>query len=270
MCEADQNYSLKIIKMVIDTHLDKTTCVTKQGLQLLESNPDQVVWEVATKIYTQSGYKIDFHLVRNEVDTRIETIKAHLAAEEEARIAREEVEAEARRAREAAEEEARIAHKKSLYVHYSSVTKDPHVRVFIDETSSWVNGNETMAWLLMKIRAIVIENLDLGEDDTITLDTNLKKTLNIKPTQKSSFMSSFSFMDSSDIGLDSDFEFLELIMGIEEAFDVEIPDEAAEEIRTVGDVIHYLLGKEVQPSSDIEGKLALSCFTKIDVCAREQ
>jgi len=49
-----------------------------------------------------------------------------------------------------------------------------------------------------------------------------------------------SFMD--DLGADS-LDTVELIMAFEEEFDIEIPDEDAEKIRTVGDVIGYLEDK---------------------------
>ena len=49
-----------------------------------------------------------------------------------------------------------------------------------------------------------------------------------------------SFMD--DLGADS-LDTVELIMAFEEEFDIEIPDEDAENIRTVGDVIKYLEDK---------------------------
>jgi acyl carrier protein len=46
-----------------------------------------------------------------------------------------------------------------------------------------------------------------------------------------------SFVD--DLGADS-LDTVELVMAFEEEFDVEIPDEDAEKIRTVQDVINYL------------------------------
>ena len=49
-----------------------------------------------------------------------------------------------------------------------------------------------------------------------------------------------SFMD--DLGADS-LDTVELIMAFEEEFDIEIPDEDAENIRTVADVIEYLEDK---------------------------
>jgi acyl carrier protein len=42
-----------------------------------------------------------------------------------------------------------------------------------------------------------------------------------------------------DLGADS-LDVVELIMGFEEEFNIEIPDEDAEKIKTVGDVLNYL------------------------------
>jgi len=46
-----------------------------------------------------------------------------------------------------------------------------------------------------------------------------------------------SFLD--DLGADS-LDIVELVMTLEEEFDLEIPDEDAEKIQTVGDAIAYL------------------------------
>ncbi len=54
----------------------------------------------------------------------------------------------------------------------------------------------------------------------------------IKPESK--------FVD--DLGADS-LDVVELIMAFEEAFDIEIPDEDAEKIQTVKDVIDYIQSK---------------------------
>ena len=48
---------------------------------------------------------------------------------------------------------------------------------------------------------------------------------------------SASFVD--DLGADS-LDRVELVMALEEAFDLEIPDEEAEKIRTVQDAIDYI------------------------------
>lgn len=49
-----------------------------------------------------------------------------------------------------------------------------------------------------------------------------------------------SFID--DLGADS-LDIVELVMAMEEEFDLEIPDEDAEKMKTVGDVVNYLQAK---------------------------
>ena len=71
-----------------------------------------------------------------------------------------------------------------------------------------------------KIREIICEQLGV-EESAITLNT--------------------AFVD--DLGADS-LDLVELIMALEEAFDMEIPDEEAEKIVTVRDAVEYLKNNE--------------------------
>jgi len=50
-----------------------------------------------------------------------------------------------------------------------------------------------------------------------------------------------SFID--DLGADS-LDIVELVMAMEEEYDIEIPDEDAEKLKTVGDVVNYLKDKK--------------------------
>jgi acyl carrier protein len=68
----------------------------------------------------------------------------------------------------------------------------------------------------VKVKGIIAEQLGVGEDE-------------IKP--ESSFI--------EDLGADS-LDIVELVMAMEEEFEVEIPDEEAENIKTVGDAINYI------------------------------
>lgn len=67
-----------------------------------------------------------------------------------------------------------------------------------------------------KVREIIVEQLDVEEDE-VKMES--------------------SFID--DLGADS-LDIVELIMALEEEFDLEIPDEQAEKITTVGDVVEYI------------------------------
>jgi acyl carrier protein len=70
-----------------------------------------------------------------------------------------------------------------------------------------------------KVKSIIADQLGVGEDE-------------IKG--ESSFI--------EDLGADS-LDIVELVMAMEEAFDVEIPDDDAEKIQTIGDAISYLKEK---------------------------
>ncbi|BBM36410.1 acyl carrier protein [Pseudoleptotrichia goodfellowii] len=74
--------------------------------------------------------------------------------------------------------------------------------------------------MLDKIKSIVAEQLGVDEDQ-VTEDA--------------------SFID--DLGADS-LDTVELIMAFEEEFDIEIPDEDAQKIKTVRDVMDYIESKQ--------------------------
>ena len=67
-----------------------------------------------------------------------------------------------------------------------------------------------------KVKQIIIDQLSVEESD-------------VTPTA--------SFVD--DLGADS-LDTVELVMAFEEAFEIEIPDEDAEKIRTVADAVDYI------------------------------
>ena len=67
-----------------------------------------------------------------------------------------------------------------------------------------------------------------------TVQEKVAEQLGIEPeeiTLESSFI--------NDLGADS-LDIVELLMALEEEFDIEIPDEEAEKLSTVGDVVEYI------------------------------
>lgn len=69
-----------------------------------------------------------------------------------------------------------------------------------------------------KIKKIIVEQLGV-EDEDVVMEA--------------------SFID--DLGADS-LDIVELIMALEEEFDIEIPDSEAEKLVTVGDAVEYIKG----------------------------
>ena len=71
-----------------------------------------------------------------------------------------------------------------------------------------------------KIKKLLADQLD-ADADVMTMDTRI----------------------SEDLGADS-LDVVELLMCIEDAFEVEIPDEEIENLKTIGDVVEYIQSKE--------------------------
>ncbi len=67
-----------------------------------------------------------------------------------------------------------------------------------------------------RVKSVIVDQLGVDEE-TITMES--------------------SFVD--DLGADS-LDIVELIMGLEGEFDMEIPDDEAEKISTVGDAVNYI------------------------------
>lgn len=71
-----------------------------------------------------------------------------------------------------------------------------------------------------KVKSIIAEQLEVDEEK-ITMDSNIQ----------------------DDLGADS-LDIVDLVMSFEEEFDMEIPDDQVENIKTVGDVVKYIEEKE--------------------------
>jgi len=73
--------------------------------------------------------------------------------------------------------------------------------------------------ILSRLKEIIVDRLDVEADQIVP---------------EASFV--------EDLGADS-LDIVELIMGIEEEFDIEIPDEDAEKLTSVGEAMNYTLSK---------------------------
>lgn len=67
-----------------------------------------------------------------------------------------------------------------------------------------------------KVKAILCEQLDI-EEDAVTMDSNI----------------------TEDLGADS-IDVVDLIMSLEDEFELEMPDEDVANIKTVGDIVNYI------------------------------
>ena len=70
--------------------------------------------------------------------------------------------------------------------------------------------------VLEKVKAILSEQFDV-EEDTITPETNI----------------------ADDLGADS-LDVVDLLMSVEDEFEIEVPDEEVENMKTVGELVKYI------------------------------
>jgi len=67
-----------------------------------------------------------------------------------------------------------------------------------------------------KVKEIICDQLDV-EEEKVTMEASI----------------------TEDLGADS-LDIVDLVMSLEEEFDIEVPDEEVENIKTVGDVVKYI------------------------------
>lgn len=194
MSADDRAYELDILKKVINTYLDKTVPVTEKGLNSLVSKHDETVWKIATKIYSESGHKVEFSLVRDIVNSHIEVLKMHVATEKAAAYKRLQC--------QKVEEAQRVAQEAQQAIEAEKCKQNRLIELAkkLDESGR----DKSMSELFVKVLDIVSEQLSVDELDKVTLTSHI----------------------CNDLGAD-ELDTVELAMALEEAFDfnIEIPED---------------------------------------------
>ncbi len=78
---------------------------------------------------------------------------------------------------------------------------------------------EAINMIFEKVKNIIVDQLDVDEEK-VTMNANIQ----------------------DDLGADS-LDIVDLVMSFEDEFDLEIPDDQVENIKTVGDVVKYIEDK---------------------------
>lgn len=240
MNEDSKNYEMQILAMMINQYLDDMVSLSEEKLNQLEANRDQIVWDLATRIYKESGHKVEFHIIRNLINSRIEVMRYQLFFSQSSLL-------ESRRINE--EKAIKIAEQKA-----NAVINDKNN----DDTEKITSqDNERKLAIFIKVQEIISDQLDV-EKSEIHIDDELfylKSKETLSSYSSSSFYSSYgscsSFVRNSWSDLLSNWggdelDTLELIMTLEEEFDLELSDEKCQEFTTVKKLVDYLaenLGK---------------------------
>jgi acyl carrier protein len=243
MNEDSKNYEMQILAMMINQYLDDMVSLSEEKLNQLEANRDQIVWDLATRIYKESGHKVEFHIIRNLINSRIEVMRYQLFFSQSSLL-------ESRRINE--EKAIKIAEQKANAVINDKKNDDTEKITMLQELA----GDERKLAIFIKVQEIISYQLDV-EKSEIHIDDELfylKSKGNVGSYSSYSCYSSSSFYSSygscsngllvSNWGGD-ELDTPELIMTLEEEFELEL-EEKCQEFTTVKKLVDYLaenLGK---------------------------
>jgi acyl carrier protein len=193
------NYELHILSKAINNCIDKfLPAEANKALYLILHQSDDLVWEISTSIFLISGHKVDFSLVRDLANARVESLKILGLEQLEAEIKRK-VEEEATRIEKARLNAEQEAHRKA-----EEEEKLKQAGFNLEENE---NRFSLEVEVFYKLQGIIVDKLEV-EADRVTLDSNV----------------------TEDLGAD-ELDVTELIMAIEEEFEIELNQEFAPELK---------------------------------------
>lgn len=99
-------------------------------------------------------------------------------------------------------------------------------------------SNTLKAGAVASVLALSVPNMAFSASIEVRVENVIAEHLSVDANK---VKGKASFVD--DLGADS-LDIVEIIMALEEEFAIEIPDEQAEKIKTVGDVVAYIKKRE--------------------------
>lgn len=208
-----QGYKFEVLEYVVNQCIDRLLpSSSEDALSVILYQSNEVVWRVATEIYTQSGHQVDFVFIRDILKLRVEPLQNRIAEEERIRIEQEKIKAELE-----AQRLAKIA-EEALIQKQREKEKQRKLQELREEYPYIEIKSYQEFDIFGRIKNIIVEELE--EDETsITLD--------YIPVQIN-FNWSYFGSSSGNSNEDNYLNLCEFIMAIEEEFDIEIPDEESE------------------------------------------
>jgi acyl carrier protein len=229
MNEDSKNYEMQILAMMINQYLDDMVSLSEEKLNQLEANRDQIVWYLATRIYKESGHKVEFHIIRNLINSRIAVMRYQLFFSKSSLL-------ESKRIDE--EKAMKIAEQKA-----NAIINDKK----IDDTEKITSQeNERQLAIFIKVQEIISDQLEV-EKSQIHIEDELfylQSAERVSSYSSDSFYSSYSSFGWNSCLLSNwggdDLDTIELIAALEEEFDLELSDEKCQEFTTVKKLVDYL------------------------------
>lgn len=237
------NYESKILTTVVNKYLDEIISMDRNCLNRLQKNSDEVVWNIVTKIYKESGHKISFESVLDIIKFRIKKLSNNLDHIE--KINRLEQE------RKALEEENKRLEEEGKILEQEREKNKIFNKVLYD-----FNQNKNQAEIFIKVRKIFCEMFDCSESKvnkntgaiTWALYRRSNNWSSLHGSQRVSYDYDLKEAENYYKGLcmvnDWDgegLEAVEFVLALEEEFNLEIPDEDSYELlETLEKIVEYI------------------------------
>ena len=185
MNEDSKNYEMQILAMMINQYLDAMVSLSEEKLNQLEANCDQIVWDLATRIYKESGHKVEFHIIRNLINSRIEVMRYQLFFSKSSLL-------ESKRIDE--EKAMKIAEEKANAIINDKKIDDTEKITILQELA----GDERKLAIFIKVQEIISYQLEV-EKSEIHIDDELFYLQSSSYSSYSFYTSSSSFDSWSDL-----------------------------------------------------------------------
>jgi len=210
-------YGRSLLKTISAQFLDEIISSDKASPAMLHSKRDQIVWEIATKIYQQSGHTAQFTLVRDVVDARVQRIMQQQS------VAKTNLADQSAQSTELHSNPDSQCNPTNLKNAPSPETPTirreppkpltPEMLEEVRRMTDKFGGDQHKAQIFVQVRDVICEQLSVEESE-VTLDSHL----------------------SNHLGGDG-LDLIELVLALEEEFDIEISDEESEGHLGIGGIV---------------------------------
>lgn len=243
MNNSQQTYESNLLKIAINKYLDKKLISPQTNLTKFELNKDEIVWDVVSTIYTQSGYKVSMSFARDIVYQRINDMKEQLKKDEEkARLEMIKIQAE--------EEKARL--------EIMRLEKERKILNYHDRLLKELNFDQSKLDVFIKVHQLCEEYLGYPYEDKLYEEGLLNKEVFIKILETEIFENTLceteTFIPVSNYQHGRPYIWVwgtcgnscdpvKLLMALEEEFEIEITDEEVDSLTYMKDIVDCIYRK---------------------------
>ena len=167
MNTANNVYELQIIKKAIANHLDRILpSDANQALYLIQYKIDDLVWDISTSIYQQSGCKVNFSLVLDFAHDRIESLRM-LAVRQAEEVRQKALEEEAIKIEQARREQE---------INERRKVEEERQKKEITKIRNICQSKGIDYEIFEKIKSITIDQLEV-DDENLKLEASFARDL---------------------------------------------------------------------------------------------